>query len=261
MTHDGMKGQVQQQFGKNAEKYVTSPLHAKGKDLDVLVASSGASPDMHVLDIATGGGHVACALAPLVKQVTALDLTEKMLQVAERFIRESGHQNVNFVPGDAEHLPFEDDVFDIVTCRIAAHHFPDVFSFLTEAFRVTKPGGRLLLIDNVAPERDEYDQFYNEVEKRRDPSHVRAWRKSEWIRMMEVAEYRVEAMVSFEKTFLFEDWCKRAGLPEADGRELEASMLCAPSVIKKFFRFEEAVPNKLLSFGGESVLIQASKAR
>ncbi|MGF9698266.1 class I SAM-dependent methyltransferase [Paenibacillus sp. MABNR03] len=261
LTNDATKGQVQKQFGKNAEKYVTSPGHAKGEDLDLLVASSQASPNMQVLDIATGGGHVACALAPLVQQVTALDLTEEMLQVAEGFIREKGHQNVKFVPGDAEHLPFNDDVFDIVTCRIAAHHFPDVPSFLSEAYRVTKPGGRLLLIDNVAPERDEYDQFYNEVEKRRDPSHVRVWRKSEWIRMIEIAEYQVGTMISFEKSFIFEDWCKRAGLPEADGRELEASMLCAPSVIKKFFRFEEVLPGKLESFGGESVLIQASKAR
>lgn len=84
---DVIKSQVQKQFAKNAGKYVTSAGHAKGEDLALLVASSQATPDMNVLDIATGGGHVANALAPLVQRVTALDLTEEMLQAAERFIQ------------------------------------------------------------------------------------------------------------------------------------------------------------------------------
>ncbi|KGP84336.1 MULTISPECIES: class I SAM-dependent methyltransferase [unclassified Paenibacillus] len=261
MSNDQIKGQVRKQFAKNADKYVTSVGHAKGDDLSLLVASSQANSDMKVLDIATGGGHVANALAPLVEQVTALDLTEEMLQVAERFIRGNGHQNVDFVAGDAEHIPFEDDLFDLVTCRIAAHHFPDVSSFVSEALRVLKPGGKLLLIDNVAPERDENDQFYNEIEKWRDASHVRAWRKTEWVRMLELAGFRMATMVTFEKRFIFEDWCNRAGLPEAESRELEASMLSAPSVIKKYFKFEETQQGRLFSFEGESVYIQAIKAK
>lgn len=72
MSNDQIKGQVRKQFAKNAEKYVTSAGHAKGDDLALLVASSQASLDMKVLDIATGGGHVANALAPLVEQVIAL---------------------------------------------------------------------------------------------------------------------------------------------------------------------------------------------
>ncbi|OPG98354.1 SAM-dependent methyltransferase [Chryseobacterium mucoviscidosis] len=261
MSNDQIKGQVRKQFAKNADKYVTSVGHAKGDDLSLLVASSQASSDMKVLDIATGGGHVANALAPLVEQVIALDLTEEMLQVAERFIRGNGHQNVDFVVGDAEHIPLEDDLFDLVTCRIAAHHFPDVSSFVSEALRVLKPGGKLLLIDNVAHERDENDQFYNEIEKWRDASHVRAWRKTEWVRMLELAGFRMATMVTFEKRFIFEEWCNRVGLPEAESRELEASMLSAPSVMKKYFKFEETQQGRLVSFEGESVYIQAIKAK
>ncbi|MDT9719019.1 class I SAM-dependent methyltransferase [Paenibacillus sp. ClWae2A] len=256
---DVIKSQVQKQFAKNAGKYVTSAGHAKGDDLALLVASSQATPDMNVLDIATGGGHVANALAPLVQRVTALDLTEEMLQVAEQFIKGNGHGNVDFVAEDAEKLPFDDDVFDLVTCRIAAHHFPDVSSFVHEALRVMKPGGRLLFIDNVAPERDENDQFYNEVEKCRDASHVRAWRKTEWIHMLEYASFRMETMVSFQKRFKFEEWCNRAALPERERGELEASMLSAPSIIRNFFNFEVTTNGKLDSFEGESVYIQAIK--
>ncbi|WP_440118568.1 class I SAM-dependent methyltransferase [Paenibacillus sp. QZ-Y1] len=248
---DEIKSQVQKQFAINAGKYVTSAGHAKGEDLALLVASSQATSEMNVLDVATGGGHVANALAPLVEKVTALDLTEEMLQVAEHFIRGNGHLNVDFVVGDAERLPFDDDFFDLVTCRIAAHHFPDVSSFVSETLRVIKPGGRLLLIDNVAPERDEIDQFYNEVEKWRDASHVRAWRKTEWIQMLEFAGFRMG--------FMFEEWCNRAALPESERRELEASMLSAPSIIKKVFNFEENGHGGLISFQGESVYIQAVK--
>ncbi|MEC0128136.1 class I SAM-dependent methyltransferase [Paenibacillus pabuli] len=258
---DVIKDGVQKQFAKNAQKYVTSARHAKGEDLALLVASSQASPDMAVLDIATGGGHVANALAPLVKQVTALDLTEAMLQVAERFIRGNGHQNVDFVAGDAEHLPFTDGSFDLVTCRIAAHHFPDVPSFISEALRVTKEGGRLLLIDNVAPERDENDRFYNEIEKRRDASHVRALRKTEWVRIIELAGFRIEAMISFEKPFLFEEWCERAGMSEEEKRALEASMLSESDEIKTYFKLETSEHGRLLRFEGESILIQAAKSR
>ncbi|MGO4730132.1 class I SAM-dependent methyltransferase [Paenibacillus sp. 2KB_22] len=256
---DIIKSQVQKQFAKNAGKYVTSTGHAKGEDLELLVSSSQTTPDMNVLDIATGGGHVANALAPLVQRVTALDLTKEMLQAAEQFILGNGHDNVDFVAGDAEKLPFDDDVFDLVTCRIAAHHFPDVSSFVHEALRVMKPGGRLLLIDNVAPERDENDQFYNEVEKCRDASHVRAWRKTEWIHMLEYAGFRMETMVSFQKRFKFEEWCNRAALPERERNELEASMLSAPSIIRKFFDFEVTKNGKIDSFQGESVYIQAIK--
>ncbi len=256
---DVIKSQVQKQFAKNAGKYVTSAGHAQGEDLALLVASSQATPDMNVLDIATGGGHVANALAPLVQRVTALDLTEEMLQVAEQFIQGNGHHNVDFVAGDAEKLPFDDDSFDLVTCRIAAHHFPDVSAFVHEALRVLKIGGRLLLIDNVAPERDEHDQFYNEVEKCRDASHVRAWRKTEWIQMLEYAGFRLETMVSFQKRFKFDEWCNRAALPERERELLEASMLSAPSVIRKFFNFEVPEHGKLVSFQGESMYFQAIK--
>lgn len=179
--------------------------------------------------------------------------------MAEQFIQGNGHCNVDFVAGDAEKLPFDDDIYDLVTCRIAAHHFPDVSSFVHEALRVMKPGGRLLFIDNVAPERDENDQFYNEVEKCRDASHVRAWRKTEWIHMLEYAGFRMETMVSFQKRFKFEEWCNRAALPERERRELEASMLSAPSIIRNFFNFEVTTNGKLDSFQGESVYIQATK--
>lgn len=257
---DMIKNKVRQQFAANAGKYVTSTRHAKGEDLSLLVSCSQADRTMDVLDIATGGGHVANALAPLVRRVTALDLTEEMLGAAAGFIRGNGHTNVEFVAGDAEHLPFADAVFDLVTCRIAAHHFPDVPAFVRESFRVVKPGGKLLLIDNVAPEKDALDHFYNDIEKQRDPSHVRVWKKSEWIRLLELTGFRTEMSVRFPKPFQFQGWCERAGLPAEERDALELKLLQAPEEIKDYFSIETNEAGKIVGFTGESVYFQAVRA-
>lgn len=255
---DPIKVQVQQQFARNAGKYVTSSHHAQGEDLALLVAASQAHPEMNVLDIATGGGHVANALAPLVKQVTAFDLTEEMLKSAAAFIQGNGHLNVHFVKGDAEALPFAADTFELVTCRIAAHHFPAVQAFISEAYRVLKPGGRLQLIDNVVPEDEALGGFYNEVEKLRDPSHVRALSKSEWIKRLEHSGFRLEALICFAKPFEFASWCERAGLTQLERERVEAAFRQAPKATLDFFTVREE-GGELLGFTGEAAYLQASK--
>lgn len=257
MMDESRKNQVKQQFSRNADKYVTSAIHAKGEDLAWLVSCAKANENMNVLDIATGGGHVANALAPLVRHVTACDLTREMLAAAERFIGGNGHTNVSYITGDAEQLPFEDESFDLVTCRIAAHHFTDVPAFSAESLRVAKPGGKLLFIDNVAPEQDPLDQFYNDIEKLRDPSHVRAWKKSEWIHLLESTGFRIEMAVCFPKPFRFQDWCERAGLPQAEREALENKMLQSAEVVRRFFSIFSDENGRLSSFSGESVYIQA----
>jgi ubiquinone/menaquinone biosynthesis C-methylase UbiE len=254
-----IKQQVQRQFGQNAQHYVNSAIHAKGADLACMVEVSQASGDMLLLDVATGGGHVANAFAPLVRKVTAYDLTENMLAAAAAFIRGNGHTNVEFVQGDAERMPFADASFDLVTCRIAPHHFPEVAQFAAEAARVVKPGGRFLLIDNVAPEADALDAFYNAVEKKRDPSHVRAWKKSEWISLLERTGFNIEMMVSFPKTFVFDDWCARVGLDDNAKRDLETDLLQAPADIRRHFTVVTGSEGKLVSFAGEAVLIKARR--
>src|SRR5688572_29608912 len=123
---------VQEQFGATAQSYVESPRHRSGPDLVRLVELAECRPDDRALDIATGGGHTALALAPHVAHVVASDLTPKMLEAAEAFIREQGVENVSFEQAAAEALPFDDASFDIVTCRIAPHHFADVRAFCRE---------------------------------------------------------------------------------------------------------------------------------
>jgi ubiquinone/menaquinone biosynthesis C-methylase UbiE len=250
---------VKKQFGQNAHNYVTSPLHAKGDDLAWMkqwIIENGKG-GVH-LDIATGGGHVAHTFAPLFDQVIALDLTPEMLTAAEKFIKEQGHSNVSFQLGDAQALPFADETFDVITCRIAAHHFPRVQVFVQETYRTLKKDGVLIIADNVTPEKEELDQFYNELEKRRDPSHFRAYKKSEWISMIEEAGLWTDFLVTFKKKFIYETWCHNMSLPAEKMKELNKWILSSEKYIKDFFKVE-VKEDTVQSFQGQSIVVVASK--
>ncbi len=150
-----MTSLAQQQFGAAAADYATSTVHARGESLARLVELVEPKKRWRVLDVATGAGHTALALAPHVAKVTASDITEAMLAEAKKLASARGLANVKTVPAKAEDLPFPDMSFDLVTCRLAAHHFGDVAAFAAEAYRVLMPNGLLAVVDNISPDRDD----------------------------------------------------------------------------------------------------------
>ncbi len=252
------KKDVTEQFGKSAASYVSSSIHKKGKDLQKLLDLVTLHGVEEILDIATGGGHTANAFAPFVKKVTAVDMTPEMLNAAEKFIRKNGHMNVEFFLADAENLPFQDESFDLVTCRIAPHHFPNVNAFINEVYRVLRSDGYFLLDDNVSPEVDEFDQFYNTIEKWRDFSHFRALKKTEWLRMLELIGFETIEWHRFEKNFQFESWCNRMNLSTEEKDKLSRYILSSSPKIKAKFRI--IIENdQVISFLGEAILIKAIK--
>lgn len=254
-----IKERVKLQFGRNVANYVHSPLHEEGADLQLLADWVKSEQAKDALDLATGGGHAALAVSPLVERLTAVDLTPEMLSTAEAFLRSKGHDRIRFVAGDAEKLPFEPASFDLIVCRIAAHHFPNPDAFVSEAARVLSAGGTFILMDNIAPEAEEVDRLYNDVEKRRDPSHVRAWTKTEWIRRTEGAGLRLEQLVQSRKTFVFESWCRRMSVPEAEQRELEAYILGRSAALKRAMGVTEA-EGRMVSFEGDYMMLKARKS-
>ncbi|MBW7883759.1 MAG: methyltransferase domain-containing protein [Caldilineaceae bacterium] len=173
------KSLVQQQFGAHAATYVTSVTHAKGASLARLVELTTPQPDWTVLDVATGAGHTAFAFAPLVRQVWATDVTREMLQVTAEQAAQRGLQNLVVEYAEAERLPYADASFDLVTCRIAPHHFEDIHAFVRSVARVLKPGGLFALVDNIVPDGAAGD-YINAFEKFRDPSHGRCLSMEEW---------------------------------------------------------------------------------
>src|SRR5260370_29443684 len=171
---DEKKAQVQDYFARTAESYVSSSSHGTGDDLKRLIDLGEWNPQQQAVDIATGGGHTALAVAPHVAQITVTDLTPRMLEKAREFLLAQGVTNAQFQVADAEQLPFATASFDRVTCRIAAHHFPNVAQSVKEVARVLKPGGLYLLIDCMTPDDQELDSFDNTVEKWRGSSSGRS---------------------------------------------------------------------------------------
>lgn len=237
MDDSTIKERAQAQFGAVAERYVTSPIHAHGSDLQRMIELAQPKSNERALDIATGGGHTALAFAPHVATVVASDLTLPMLQAAEAFIRSKGMANVTFERADAEALPFGDAEFDIVTCRIAPHHFPNPDRFVAEVARVLRPGGRFVLDDNMSPPDPELDAFMDKIERWRDPSHVRNYSVAEWTGWMEQSGLAVEHVEPLAaKVYDFADWIGRMNMPQEEQAALEAWLLNAPARCAEYFK-------------------------
>ena len=175
------------QWSKRAEAYRESEAHREGPDLDLVVRwAAGART---ALDVATGGGHVARRLREAGLDVVTTD-------------QAPGMQPDVICP--AEDLPFADSSFDVVACRVAAHHFADVRAAVGEMARVARD--RVLVVDNLyLGEREE------EADRLRDPSHVRNYTEEEWRGFLAEAGLRVREVARFDKPIELEPWLERTG--------------------------------------------------
>ena len=201
---------AREQFDKNAEKYRDEPLFAEGEDLRRMTRSVELAGSEVLLDLGTGAGHVALAFAPHVRECIGIDISERMIGVAQEFSRTRGASNVRFRLGSAEGLPFPDAAFDIVTCRFTAHHFDNLPTAVAEISRVLKPGGTLLVVDHYAPEDEELDRFVNDLDRMRDPSHVRESSLSEWRRLLASEGLEWKLVSTWDLPLGLTSWLARA---------------------------------------------------
>jgi SAM-dependent methyltransferase len=178
-------------WSQRADAFRESPTHREGPDLDLLVEWCEPGPDVKVLDVATGGAHVARRLREQGCTVVTVDPAPGMKAD---------------VVAPADHLPFADGSFDVVTCRIAAHHFPDIAAAVKEMARVSN---RLLVIeDNVfRGERVE------EAERLRDPTHVRCYSEDEWKDVVTDVGFEVEKIERFDRRQSVDAWLERVDTP------------------------------------------------
>jgi ubiquinone/menaquinone biosynthesis C-methylase UbiE len=249
---------VQQQFGANAPAYATSTVHAKGASLSRLVELVQPQPGWHALDIATGAGHTAFAFASHVTHVTASDLTLEMLIVAENLAKEKGLENLDFKEADAENLSFDDVTFDLVTCRIAPHHFPDIGQFVRECARVLKPDGVLAIVDNIVPEDQTAADFVNAFEKFRDPSHGRCLSAEEWADSYQQAGITLTHAEEAKKAMDFEAWCNNMNVSAEDRNMLRSMLQNAPPSAIAFLSPEFAEGGRITFYLSEGIFIGRS---
>ena len=243
------KSLAQERFGTYAATYATSRPHAKGGSLPRLVELLAPQKGATALDIATGAGHVALALAPHLDHVIASDLTPQMLAVARGLANERRIANVSFADLRAEALPFADATFDIVTCRIAPHHFDDVRTFVTEVARVLRPGGLFGLCENVSPDpsimADAPDALaaaadeYNAFEKHRDPSHVRCLTLVEWRDLIADAGLKERHVEVLDKPMVLGPWADQQGVGETIKSDLKSMLLAGSPAFRAFARPRE----------------------
>ncbi len=260
MTGQDILRRSREQYASVGDAYVHSETHRLGKDLARLVEVAEPSREMRVLDVATGGGHTAIALAPLVREVAMLDLTPEMLHHARNFARESGIEPSGVIAAAAESIPFAAASFELVTCRIAPHHFADVQSFVDEVARVLVPGGAFVLIDSLAPDNKDYDDFINKVEQWRDSSHVRAYSMREWTGFLEHAGLKLEMSEVILKRHEFASWTERSRMAEGEPKALSDWILTAPEDCLEHFSVES--DNGIVtSFNDFKVLLRARKTK
>jgi SAM-dependent methyltransferase len=208
------------QFNKQAGLYATSPVHRFGPSLPVLVEMAAPEPIDVVLDVATGTGNTALALAPQVLRVVGLDVASAMLDQARARAQAEKIDNAEFVSGSAEEIPFSDGEFSLVVSRHAPHHFHRLDTFLNEVRRVLKPGGRFVVADQISPS-PEVAGWVDRWERTRDPSHFRQRTVTEWRELAAAAGFSWIKDQAVPYELPFDWWVKQAGCSEKAVQELQ----------------------------------------
>jgi SAM-dependent methyltransferase len=243
------------QFGTSATNYLTSPVHATGADLERLRAVAGQQQPARVLDLGCGAGHASFALARGgARRITAYDPSSDMLAVVAQEAATRGNEGIETCVGAAEMLPFENSTFDLVVTRYSAHHWANVPRALAECARVTMPGGRLVVIDVIAPETPLFDTSLQVIEFLRDASHVRDYRVSEWVAMQRAAGFAEPTVTSWKLPLEFKSWIARIGTPPARVAALQALFAELPSEVREYFQIGPE-----LSFVTDSAWLEALK--
>jgi ubiquinone/menaquinone biosynthesis C-methylase UbiE len=244
-----------QQFDASASNYLTSPVHAKGDDLERLRAIAEKGKPTWVLDLGCGAGHASFALARGgARRITAFDPSSKMLAVVAQEAATRGHDAIETLGGAAEMLPFDNGSFDLVVTRYSAHHWACVPRALAESARVLVPKGQLVVIDVIAPETPLFDTALQVLEFLRDASHVRDYRMSEWMTMHRDTGFAVPTTTTWKMSIDFDSWISRIGTPPARVAALRTVLAELPNEVRQHFHIGAE-----LSFVTDSVLLESFK--
>ena len=256
---DGSQGSsAQRMFGSQASMYATSQVHISDNRLTTLQRMVAEGPAAKwAIDLGTGTGFTAFAAAGHSGHVVASDVTREMLLETRRIGRERQLVNVTLCQNQAEALPFASDSIDLITCRAAGHHFTDLGAAFNEMRRVLKPGGAVVMADSVSPEDDALASWYNDVELRRDFSHVENRKVSVLLEMLEDRGLQVVEKHDERTHMTFNDWVNRTATPEAEVVTLRRDFHNASDHARDVFLIQEKDDD--FAFAWPSLVFRALK--
>lgn len=179
------------------------------------------------LDLACGWGFVVLEFASRTSAVTGIDLTPEMVDLAKQVASERGVTNVAYAVGDAEALEVDPGAFNIITCRFSFHHFPQPGKALEGMKRALAPGGRIVLYDFVASADPEKAALHNEIERLRDPCHVKVYTSDEYAALFRAAGLRETARVTTLWKRDFDRWMAQIGSDDALRAKVRKMMIDA----------------------------------
>jgi ubiquinone/menaquinone biosynthesis C-methylase UbiE len=247
------------QFDGNAEKYAASEVHRAGPSLPVLLTLASPQESDEALDVATGTGHTALAVARQVKKAIGIDISLKMLEQARRLAAEQGISNCVFIEGSAENIPFADEQFTLVTSRHAPHHFRQVVQFLEEIHRVLAPNGRFVMSDQISPSPDLSD-WVDQWERARDPSHFKQRTVEEWREKFAAARLRWVEHRIVPYRLEFDWWVRQAGCSEYTTAALAELASAASPRVRSSLGLEFDSTGRVTSFQEPMLVVRAQAA-
>lgn len=218
MTDPGKEhhARILDQFTRQAEPFALAPAHSTEESLQLFLDTVQVAADDIALDVACGPGIISCALAARAQQVTGIDLVPAMIEQANKRQREKELNNIQWLIGNAEQLPFADNSFSLVVTRYSFHHLLHPELVLAEMKRVCRPGGRVAVAD-VTPEAEKIER-YDELETLRDPSHAKTLSPDQLKRLGEDLKLNFLRNASFGLSTALEDLL-RASFPPPGNAE------------------------------------------
>ena len=227
---------AQQMFGSQAPAYSTAAVHVGDASLEAMRRLAAQGFYKWTVDLGTGAGFTAFAIADYSQRVLATDPTLPMLHQTRRLGLERRLSNLALSQNVAEALPIAGNSVDLVTCRVSAHHFTDLGKALDEAQRVLKGKGVLLMADSIAPEDDAVAEWMNDVELRRDFSHIKDRKASEIEAMLAARGMYILQRENTRIHLQFNDWVERTATPREEVVSLRRDFLRATAAVKKAFQ-------------------------